>query len=90
MHTKLSKHFIRTFVQNSDNRTNQLIFTTHDINLIDIDDMRQDEIWFLEKNKIGETIIKPFSDYNIEKDYDLVKAYLTGRFGAVPNIKEGV
>lgn len=90
LHTKLSKHFVSTFAQDSNNSTNQLVFTAHDVNLIALDDMRQDEIWFLEKSNLGETKIKPFSDFTIEKKYDTVKAYLAGRFGAVPNLKEGL
>ncbi len=88
LHTKLLQYFIKTFNNISEISENQLIFSTHDVNLIDLDIMRQDEIWFLEKNNLGETEIKPLSDYNIQKNYDVIKAYLLGRFGAVPNLWE--
>jgi hypothetical protein len=64
-----------------------MIYTAHDVNLIDLDNFVQDEIWFVEKNSLGETNIKPLSDFDIHKDQDVLKAYLSGRFGAVPNIK---
>lgn len=61
----------------------QIIFTAHDINL---KYLRQDEIWFIEKNKNGESTIRPLSDFNIKDDTNLVNDYLAGRFGAVPTI----
>lgn len=87
LHTRLSKDFINSFAEKSNGTNNQLIFTAHDTNLMNLDDMRQDEIWFVDKNNLGETYIKPFSDFTITKDYDTIKAYIAGRFGAVPQIK---
>ena len=72
---------------------NQLIFTAHDVNLISLDELSQDEIWFIEKNKNGESCLKPFSDYTLNDDtksgYSTIKSYLAGRFGAVPVIRGG-
>lgn len=87
LHTKLSRYLLKEFMNNSINTNCQMIFTAHDINLIDMDNFIQDEIWFVEKNSVGETKIKPLSDFDIKKDQDVLKAYLNGRFGAVPNIK---
>ena len=91
LHTKLTRTFINDFIAKE--HKNQLIFTAHDINLISLEDLAQDEIWFLEKNKLGESYLKPFSDYTIPSDmvdgYSNVKSYLAGRFGAVPVIKGG-
>lgn len=91
LHTELTRTFINDFIAKE--HKNQLIFTAHDINLISLEDLAQDEIWFLEKNKLGESYLKPFSDYTIPSDmvdgYSNVKSYLAGRFGAVPVIKGG-
>lgn len=87
LHTKLSKYILKEFINNSQNSTNQLIFTTHDVNLINLKEFHQDEMWFIEKNSCGETRFKPFSDFSVKDNQDLIKDYLNGRFGAVPIIK---
>lgn len=91
LHTKLTKTFINDFIK--EEHKNQLIFTAHDVNLISLDELSQDEIWFIEKNKNGESCLKPFSDYTLNDDtksgYSTIKSYLAGRFGAVPVIRGG-
>ena len=88
LHTKLSKYLLSQFRKESYNTFNQIIFTAHDVNLIDLDEFSQNEIWFVEKNNMGETNIKPFSDFNIQEGQDVIKSYLAGRFGAIPVIRE--
>lgn len=88
LHTKLSKYLLNKFISNHTNPYNQIIFTAHDVNLINLDELRQDEIWFVEKNNSGESSIRPFSDFNVREGQDTLKAYLNGRFGAIPRIKE--
>ena len=86
LHTKLSKFLIETFGEQSTNT--QLLFTAHDVNLLNLQIFRQEEIWFVEKNSTGETRLKPFSDFDITNEQNILKDYLAGRFGAVPVIKE--
>lgn len=62
----------------------QLIFTTHESNLLDLNIFRQDEIWFVEKNNAGATELYALSDFNPRYDLDIQKGYLKGRFGAIP------
>ncbi|MBP6827079.1 MAG: ATP-binding protein [Saprospiraceae bacterium] len=66
----------------------QLIFTTHESNLLDLDMFRQDEIWFAEKNEAGATTFYPLSDFPIRPDLDIEKGYLMGRFGAIPMLTD--
>lgn len=87
LHTKLSKYLLKLFLENSEESNCQIIYTAHDVNLIDLDNFAQDEIWFVEKKLTGETTIKPMSDFDIKGDQDVLKAYLNGRFGAVPVIR---
>lgn len=87
LHTKLSKYLLESFLKNSDEANCQIIYTAHDVNLIDLDDFAQDEIWFVEKKLTGETTIKPMSDFDVKDNQNVLKAYLNGRFGAVPAIK---
>lgn len=87
LHTKLSKYILQTFVENSQNLLSQIIFTAHDVNLINLRDFTKEEIWFIEKNNTGETALKPFSDFETNDNQDIIKDYLNGRFGAIPVIR---
>ena len=87
LHTKLSQFLLDEFVDSEKDGYNQIIFTAHDVNLINLRSFRQDEIWFIEKNHIGESTLRPFSDFEVKENQDTLKAYLSGRFGAVPMIK---
>ena len=86
LHTKLSQHLLSVF-GSSNNASSQIIFTAHDVNLINLDDFQQEEIWFVEKNGFGESTLRPLSDFNIKEGQDALKAYLSGRFGAIPTIR---
>jgi len=87
LHTKLSQHLLNEFINNCESTYNQIVFTAHDVNLINTNDFRQEEIWFIEKNALGESRLKPLSDFNLQKGQDALKAYLNGRFGAIPMIR---
>jgi len=89
LHTKLSQFLLDRFIAEAEDGWNQIIFTSHDVNLIDFRHFRQDEIWFMEKNHLGESVLRPFSDFEVKDGQNALKAYLNGRFGAVPVIKGG-
>ena len=84
LHPTLLKSLIQK-IMNNENTKGQLIFTTHESNLLDLDIFRQDEIWFSEKNnKTGSTQLYSLSDFKPRYDLDIRKGYLKGRFGAIP------
>ncbi len=62
----------------------QLIFTTHDTNLLDLSLLRRDEIWFIEKDSAGASQMCSLMEYDIRPDLKVARGYLNGRFGAVP------
>lgn len=65
----------------------QLVFTTHDTSMLDRDLLRRDQIWFCERNDRLETGLFPLSDFRTRRGtYNLERAYLAGRFGAVPYV----
>jgi AAA15 family ATPase/GTPase len=69
----------------------QLIFTTHDVNLLSSRFFRRDQIWFTEKDRQQATHLYSLSDYRVDgekvrKDASFSKDYLLGKFGAVPFI----
>lgn len=65
----------------------QLIFNTHDIHLLDLSKFRRDQIWFVEKDaETGCTSLYSLVDFSERKDRDILKAYIQGRYGAIPFI----
>jgi uncharacterized protein len=84
IHSYLLKNLLAK-VMNERNTTGQIIFTTHESNLLDLDIFRQDEIWFANKSDEGSTNFYSLSEYKPRYDLDIRKGYLNGRFGAIPN-----
>lgn len=90
IHPLLIKEIIRKFSLD-DNSTGQLIFTTHESNLLDQEILRQDEIWFVEKDASGSTDLYSLCDFKEHNTKDIRKGYLSGRYGSIPflsNLKD--
>jgi len=69
----------------------QLIFATHDENLMDRGVFRRDQLWFTEKDTAGGTSLYSLSDFKgLRKEENTRKAYLAGRYGAVPYVEPTV
>ena len=67
------------------------IFTSHNTNLLDLDVLRRDQIWFTEKDEqTAATDLFSLYDFSIRKDAKVEKGYLIGRYGAIPFIKGGL
>ncbi len=62
----------------------QLIFATHDTNLLDKTLFRRDQIWFAEKDRQGTTHLASLAEYRVRSDAAFEKQYLEGRYGAIP------
>lgn len=90
IHPLLIKELVNKFSFDSKTK-GQLIFTTHESNLLDQNIFRQDEIWFTEKDKSGSTDLYSLSDFKEHKTIDIRKGYLNGRYGSIPflgNLKD--
>ncbi len=74
IHYELLSYFIKVFLVNS-KRGAQLIFSTHDINLLDEDYIRRDVIWFTDKNDGGETQLIRLSSLGLHKTLSVYNAY---------------
>ena len=83
LHPLLSRYFVETAI-NCRAKGNQLIFTTHDTNLLDLDLLRRDEIWFIEKDIQGSSSCYSLAEFKIRPDLKIEKGYLNARFGAIP------
>lgn len=91
LHPTLVEMIIRFFHKSEINKGNaQLIFSTHDTNLLSLDLFRRDQIWFAEKDiKKGATDIYPLDDFSVRKTENIQKGYLNGRYGAIPFVATG-
>lgn len=88
MHPLLSEYLIEFFHQKSENA--QLIFTRHDVKLMDRNKMRDDQMWIVHRDNQGNSTIEPLSNYLIDDDKQLDNAYLQGIFGGIPHIDKEV
>ncbi|MBF0609840.1 MAG: ATP-binding protein [Magnetococcales bacterium] len=88
LHTLLTRSLLEEYLQHcSPESGNQLIFTTHDVMLMDQSMLRRDEMWVTERDDTGNTTLFSFSDYkDVRYDKDVRKSYLLGRMGGVPRI----
>ncbi len=84
LHTQLSYKLMELFLENSGNRKSQLIVTTHDTSLLDLDLLRRDEIWFLEKDRLGVSSLFSLEEFELSRNMNIEKGYLGGRLGAIP------
>lgn len=83
IHPVLIKELIKKFSYDIETK-GQLIFSTHESNLLDQDIFRPDEIWFAEKNKQGATVLYALSEFKEHHTIDIRKGYLNGRYGGIP------
>ncbi|MBD2454680.1 ATP-binding protein [Nostoc sp. FACHB-87] len=87
LHPLISKAIVTLFNSNETNYHNaQLIFMTHDTNLLTNKLFRRDQIWFTEKNKYGATDLYSLVEYKIRNDASFESDYIKGRYGAIPFI----
>ena len=86
LHSNLIRFLISQFHDPKSNLFDaQLVFSTHDTTVLDQDVFRRDQIWLCERNRRQESSLIPLSDYRPRKGTEnLEKAYLSGRYGAVP------
>lgn len=89
LHTLMVRHLINVFHSHSTNKMGaQLIFSTHDVALLNMDVFRRDQIWFLEKDRTQATMLYPLTDFCPRKNEALERGYLMGRYGALPFFSE--
>lgn len=91
LHPRLTARLIELY---RDERSNphgsQLIFTTHDASLLGTsfgsEILARDEIWFVEKDSQGATVLFPLTDFHPRSDENRERRYLGGSYGAVPAV----
>lgn len=88
LHPKLTEHFLKLFMQAHASDRVQLIFTTHEDTIMDQEIFRRDEIWFVERYNMNASKIYSLNRFKERYDKKLSKAYLEGRYGAIPIFKQ--
>lgn len=88
LHTEIDYWLVRRFLENvSSNTRKQLIFTSHDTNLLRRAHLRRDEIWFVERRKDSSSqLVNAVEFEGLRSDSSLQKLYEEGRCGALPII----
>ncbi len=85
MHPLLTCRIIALFNSKETNPRNaQLIFTTHDTNLLSANIFRRDQVWFTQKDRYGATELYSLAEYKVRNDASFEKDYLSGKYGAIP------
>lgn len=92
LHPILTLAITKLFNSITQNQKNaQLIFSTHDTNLLSYDVYRRDQVYFIEKDNFGASDLYSLVEYKeqgkkIRKDRSFEKDYIQGRYGAIPYI----
>ena len=90
LHTNLTRKFLQLFYTLTEDADCQIIATTHDSNLLDLDLVRQDEIWFIKRLEDHSSQIYSLNRYKERYDKKIDKEYLLGRYDAVPVFDEEI
>ena len=89
LHPNIVSHLIKMFNSKDTNPNNaQLIFNTHNTNLLNENLFRRDQVWFTEKNRYGEAKLFSLADIKIRKGENYEEKYLDGRYGGVPYLED--
>ena len=90
LHPRLSTRLIELFQDPQTNPHNaQLIFTSHDTSLLNA--LNRDEVWFTEKAPGRATRLIALAEFGgdrVRRSLNLERAYLQGRFGAIPDVDQ--
>ncbi|MDR1719573.1 MAG: ATP-binding protein [Dysgonamonadaceae bacterium] len=86
LHSKIVEYIIELFHASN---SAQIVYTTHNTNLLNLHKLRKDQIYFVNKRIDGSSDLYSLFNYKDFRDtMDVEKAYLQGRFDAIPNIDD--
>ncbi len=83
-HPVLIKEVLSLYFNSEPRKAGQIIFTTHESHLLDLDLFRQDEIWFCEKDKTGASKLNSLAEFKPRFDKEIRRGYLNGQFSYIP------
>ncbi len=95
LHPLLTRNILLLFMDPNKNKNGaQLIFATHDTNILDLSIIRRDQIWFAQKDKVESTNIYSLVEFKdkdgkkVRNDRNIQGDYISGRYDAVPFINK--
>ncbi|AND65445.1 hypothetical protein AX766_14190 [Flavobacterium covae] len=89
LHPNIVSFLIELFNSKSTNPNNaQLIFNTHNTNLLHKSLFRRDQVWFMQKNRYGEAKIFSLADFKVRKEENFEEKYLEGKYGGIPFLED--
>ncbi len=89
LHPMLVNYVVAKFQSKKSNpKGAQIIFTTHDTELMNLEYIRKDQIYFADKNRMdGSSELYSVTDFTTKTADNIRKGYLVGKYGATPNIE---
>ena len=88
LHPKLTERFLKLLLEAHAGSRIQLICTTNEAAILDLSLFRRDEIWFMERTADSASRLYPLDRFTERLDRKLSKAYLEGRYGAIPVFRQ--
>ena len=91
LHPMLVSYLFSLFNNPEVNKTNaQLIISTHTVALLDLQKMRRDQIYFVDKDQLtGVSELYSLDEFSPRVTEDICKSYMLGRYGSVPYLGDG-
>ncbi|MFA9396832.1 MAG: ATP/GTP-binding protein [Clostridiaceae bacterium] len=86
LHPFLTKFIVDMFQSTINKNNTQLVFTTHEISIMNKDQFRRDEVVLIDKNKQGISSLYSLFDLGVKQDASFDKDYFKGKYGAIPII----
>lgn len=91
LHELICKQLVELFQDENLCNNAQLIFSTHNTNLLNTSMFRRDQIWFTELNNSRATDLYALAEIkNVRKTEDIQKGYIQGRYGAIPILNSSI
>ena len=92
LHPELTKLIVTCFLDETINRNNsQLVFTSHETTLLDLNLLRRDQIFFVYKDiQTCGTYIRSLKDFHVKKTDSVAKSYLAGRYMTSPDVNQNI
>ena len=86
LHESLVYGLVKLFINTDAEKFSQLVFTTHETGLLNLDLFRRDQIWFteLKKNERSTDLYSLAEIKNVRKEENFGKGYIAGKYGAIP------
>ena len=91
LHPLLTHYLIKLFLDKKINKNGaQLIFNTHDTNLLDSELLRRDQVCLVKKDESGQTRIANLYEYKARRNDNFRKSYFDEKYAKLPNIIDGI